>query len=454
MTKRATASKPGRKPVKSKPRREGAGLNEGLLKFIDASPTPFHAARSLAGLFSNGGFTELDEAASWQLKPGGKYFVLRNASSIIAWRQGHDSLPEAGWRMLGAHTDSPCLKIKPNPELREHDYYRLGVEVYGGALLNPWFDRDLSIAGRVHFAQGKTVASALVDFEKPVATLPSLAIHLDREANNSRSINAQQHLPVLLGGVNNIGDAEFRDLLKQQLQKQAGVEFGKTTEVLDYELSLYDTQPAALVGLHDEYIAAARLDNLLSCFIDASALIDACKGKAGGWSLLVCNDHEEVGSQSASGAGGPFLAQVLERVQPDSEARARAMANSLLISTDNAHGLHPNYADKTDANHAPKLNAGPVIKVNANQRYASNSETQAMFRAHCAAAKVPVQSFVVRSDMACGSTIGPITASELGVRTLDIGVPTFAMHSIRELAGGADTAHLYAALSAFYKRDA
>ncbi|MGB5324807.1 MAG: M18 family aminopeptidase [Pseudomonadales bacterium] len=441
-----------RKPATSA--RERDDINRGLLAFIDASPTPFHAARALAQLLDAAGFSALDERDAWQLQRGGKYYVLRNDSSLVAWQQGSETLAETGWRMLGAHTDSPCLKIKPQPEMREHGAYRLGVEVYGGALLNPWFDRDLSIAGRVHFAQGKQLGSALVDFRCPVATIPSLAIHLDREANNSRSINPQEYLPVLLGGAGISAAEDFRGQLKAQLAREPGVEIKQSLQVLDYELSLYDTQPAAIIGLQGEFIAAARLDNLLSCYIDAVALIDACAQDGKAWSLLVCNDHEEVGSLSASGAAGPFLAQVLERIEASGELRARAMAHSMLVSTDNAHGLHPNFADKMEPGHAPKLNAGPVIKVNASQRYASNSETQALFRALCKRSDVPVQSFVVRSDMACGSTIGPITASELGVRTLDIGVPTFAMHSIRELAGSADTAYLYRALRAFYLREA
>lgn len=449
-------------------------INRGLLAFIDASPTPFHATQSLAAMFDEAGFDQLDEREAWQLAPGGKYYVTRNDSSIIAWQQGSggsDELASSGWRMMGAHTDSPCLKVKPQPELREHGFFRLGVEVYGGALLNPWFDRDLSIAGRVHYSgRGKSTQpqSALLDFRCPVASIPSLAIHLDREANNSRSINAQLQLPALLGSAAAIGESDFRSLLAAQLQREmdgaargagkskagdskAGKKTGKLPEVLDYELSLYDTQPSAIIGLHGEFIAAARLDNLLSCYIDALALIEA-SGKGGAWSLLVCNDHEEVGSQSASGAAGPFLAQVLERIEANAEVRARALSNSVLLSTDNAHGLHPNFADKMDSNHAPMLNAGPVIKVNANQRYASNSETQALFRTLCKSVDVPVQSFVVRSDMGCGSTIGPITASELGVKTLDIGVPTFAMHSIRELAGSADTEYLYRSACAFFRR--
>ena len=221
----------------------------------------------------------------------------------------------------------------------------------------------------------------------------------------------------------------------------------RAVKVLDYELSFYDMQPPAVIGLHDDFIASARLDNLLSCYTGLVALLD---NKSTQNTLLVCNDHEEVGSMSAAGAQGTFLKSVLERICDNDEDVSRMIANSVMISADNAHGVHPNYADKHDANHGPVLNEGPVIKVNANQRYASNSETAALFRYLCELADVPVQSFVVRSDMACGSTIGPITASELGVKTVDVGVPTFAMHSIRELAGRWDAYYLYRVFNQYY----
>lgn len=433
-----------------------SGINRGICNFIDQSPSPFHATQSMSQLLSEAGFQLLDESECWALKAGEKYYVTRNQSSLIAWQQGVKPVAECGWRMLGAHTDSPCLKIKPQPDLHKHNAWRLGVEVYGGALLNPWFDRDLSIAGRVHYSDGSgEIQSALVDFKCPVATIPSLAIHLDREANTARTINPQLHLPVLLSANAQASDGDFQQLLLEQVKRnQAADNEVAAQKVLDHELYLYDTQSAAIIGLHGDFIAAARLDNLLSCYVDTQALIHACdeSGPAADWSLLVCSDHEEVGSKTAAGAGGPFLSQVLQRIESEPNNLARALSCSMLISTDNAHALHPNYADKLDANHAPLMNGGPVIKVNANQRYASNSETQAVFRAICSARDIPVQNFVMRSDMACGSTIGPITASELGIKTLDIGLPTFAMHSIRELAGSHDALLMHEALKAFYAR--
>lgn len=423
-------------------------FNAGLKSFLDSAPTPFHAVLSMAERLRMAGFTELNETDEWTLEAGQGYYICRNGSSIIAWRQpSAEASVSKGWRLVGAHTDSPCLKVKPNPELHRKGYFQLGVEVYGGVLLNPWFDRDLSLAGRVSYRDGKgRICNELVDFVQPVAVLPSLAIHLDREANNTRSINAQTYLPVVMGQATEKPD--FRALLKQRLESQ-GVDEVET--VLDYELCFYDTQGAASVGLNEEFLASARLDNLLSCYIGLQALIDTDETDAG--TVLVCNDHEEVGSMSACGAQGPMLSQWLERVLPDVDQRNRSLARSMLISADNAHGVHPNFSDRHDDNHGPLLNAGPVIKINANQRYATNSETSALFRHLAEQAEVPVQSFVVRTDMACGSTIGPITAAELGVKTLDIGVPQFGMHSIRELAGSQDAHGLYKVLQRFMQTD-
>lgn len=417
-------------------------FNRELIAFLDASPTPWHAVAAMAERLEAAGFLALDEADDWQVEPGRGYFIRRNGSSIIAWRQPVAEQAQNGWRLVGAHTDSPCLRVKPQPELLRKGYFQLGVEVYGGVLLNPWFDRDLSLAGRLTWRDGRgELRSSLIDFKRAVASIPSLAIHLDREANKSRSINAQTYLPALLGQTAEKPD--FRALLKQRLieEGQQDVE-----QVLDYELCFYDTQGAAEVGLQGEFIASARLDNLLSCFIGLQSLLAAQPGPG---QVLVCNDHEEVGSMSASGAQGPMLKQWLERLMPDASERNRALAGSMLISADNAHGVHPNFSDKHDDNHGPLLNGGPVIKVNTNQRYASNSESSAVFRHLAQEQQVSVQTFVVRSDMACGSTIGPITAAELGVKTLDIGVPQFAMHSIRELAGSQDAWALRRVLTPF-----
>lgn len=424
-------------------------FNQGLLDFLHASPTPFHATTQMAHQLQQAGFIALHEGDAWQLESGQRYFVTRNDSSIIAFVYGKRPLLETGIRMVGAHTDSPCLKVKPQPELNRRGYFQLGVEVYGGALLAPWFDRDLSLAGRVSYRdESHTIRSVLINFVDPVATIPSLAIHLDREVNRNRSINAQKDIVPLLLQLNekDAQTPDFRALLLAHIQR----EYPQldAAQVLDYEISLYDTQAPALVGWQQDFIASARLDNLLSCYIGLQALLQSDPEVT---SLLICTDHEEIGSTSTCGARGPMLQQFLERLVPDTDTRVRVLDRSLMVSADNAHGIHPNFSDRHDENHGPLLNRGPVIKVNANQRYATNSETSAIFRVLCDQAQVPVQSFVSRTDMECGSTIGPLTAAEVGVKTLDVGVPTFAMHSIRELAGSLDAWYLYRVLSVFYR---
>lgn len=427
-----------------------AEFNQGLFDFLGGSPTPFHAVSNMRSVLQKADFHALNEADNWCLEANTGYFVTRNDSSIIAFVLPGSAPMKHGVRMLGAHTDSPCLKLKPQPNIEANGYLQLGVEVYGGMLMSPWFDRDLSIAGRVTFrCADEKITSRLVDFEKAVAIIPSLAIHLDREVNKKRSINAQTDLPPLLLQLNDSEKADFADLLLDQLRRQwPDVE---VKNILDFELSLYDTQKPAMVGLNNEFIASARLDNLLSCYIGLKSLVDS---EAAYCRLLVCNDHEEVGSASACGAQGPFLSAVLSRIcEFSGDNKTQMIANSMMVSADNAHGIHPNFAAKHDTNHAPLLNKGPVIKVNANQRYATNSETAAVFRRCCELAQAPVQSMVARADMGCGSTIGPITASEIGVATVDVGVPQLAMHSIRELAGTQDGYYLYQALLQYFDQE-
>lgn len=421
-------------------------FNKGLLAFIDASPTPFHAVQTMRKTLDNAGFTALKETDRWGTLTAGNYCVTRNDSSLIAFVLTESDLAENGLSLVGAHTDSPCLKIKPKPDITSQGYWQLGVEVYGGALLNPWFDRDLSLAGRVSYLTSDGhLEHALVNFEKPIAVIPSLAIHLDREVNQNRSINPQLHILPLLSHVGQADQSDFRALLAQQLlSQQSALDID---QVLDYEICLFDTQPAAIVGLNADFISAARLDNLLSCYTGLQALLTSDGPRS---RMLVCTDHEEVGSLSTSGAQGTFLESVLQRLTHTNENYQRMIQYSMMISADNAHGIHPNYADCHDGNHGPLLNQGPVIKTNANQRYATNSESSARFRQLCQQINLPLQDFVVRTDMACGSTIGPITAGQIGIKTLDVGVPTFAMHSIRELAGSRDAWLLCRALNHFF----
>lgn len=427
--------------------KQQAIFNTEMLAFLQVSPTPYHAVAEMIRQLDAAGFQCLKESEAWQLQAGGKYYVQRNQSSLVAFVQGKSALVETGWRLWGAHTDSPCLKLKPQPDIEKKGYRQWGVQIYGGALLNPWFDRDLSLAGRVHYKTGDgAVKQTLIDVKRPVAVVPSLAIHLDREANNARTVNPQTDMPpvVCLSSENDDLQALLLEHLRDQGVKDA-------SELLDFDLSLYDTQPPAVIGWRNDFIASARLDNLLSCYVGLSAILNA---EDDTHCVLVCNDHEEVGSQSAIGAQGPMLRSILQRVSGDHESFERAISHSLMVSADNAHGVHPNYADRHDDNHGPLLNAGPVVKINANQRYASTSETNTLFTGFCGACEVPVQQFVIRSDMGCGSTIGPITSSELGVRTVDIGVPTFAMHSCRELAGSQDAHGLAKVAEYFFKLSA
>lgn len=433
-------------------------FNRQLLAFIEQSPTPFHATQNIATALQDAGFEQLSESDDWSLSGGGRYYVTRNDSSIIAFilgvsTAGTSSLLEAGIRMVGAHTDSPTLMVKPQPE-KIKDYFQLGVEVYGGALLNPWFDRDLSIAGRVVYRdrQSNSLHKRLINFRRPVAYIPSLAIHLDRQANENRKVNPQTDIPPILFVASGDQCQDFRTLLARQLVSEYD-DLGDRPDidVLDYELCFYDTQAPAQIGLNNDFIVSARLDNLLSCFCGLQALLKTCADNQNPQTcMLVCADHEEVGSASACGAQGPMLQTTLERIIPDSQARARVISRSLMISADNAHGVHPNYASQHDVNHAPVLNRGPVLKINANQRYATTSITGALFRQWCELEQVPLQSFVMRTDLACGSTIGPITATQIGVPTLDVGVPTFAMHSIRELAGSKDGYNLSRVMAACF----
>lgn len=425
---------------------ESSHFCKDLVDYLAAGVTPFHAVEETARRLDAAGFRPLDEREPWRLEPGGRYRVQRNDSSLVAFVIGRTAPETSGLRLVGAHTDSPCLRLKPEPVLPGSGCLRLGVEVYGGVLLNPWFDRDLSVAGRLHtIDEDGTIRSRLLDLRRPVATVPSLAIHLDREANEKRSVNPQKHLPAVLAiGCEGDPPPAFRDLL--QTWFRAAYPEADRERILDFELSLYDTQPPALFGLEQAFLASARLDNLVSCHACTWALLEAGGGPT---AVMVLNDHEEVGSQSAIGAQGPFLTQVLERILPDPEARSRALARSVLVSADNAHAEHPNHPDRHDLAHAPRIGRGPVLKVNANQRYASNSWTQALFRRLAELEGVPLQTFVTRTDLACGSTVGPLTAAQTGIATLDVGVPQWAMHSIRETCAAVDPERLARVLRRF-----
>lgn len=417
-----------------------------LLTFLREAVTPFHAVQAMSRRLADAGFEAVESFDPDTMVPGRGYFMTRQGSSLIALRAGQGE-PAQGLRLVGAHTDSPNLSVKPNPVVGRGGCVQLGVDVYGGALLNPWFDRDLALAGRVTVlnAQGQ-LESVLFDSGTAVAVVPSLAIHLDREANKQRSINPQKDVVplVMLGHPDTL---DFKVWLAKQLVEQDSSREG--LRVMDFELSLYDTQSPGLVGMDQSFIASARLDNLLSCYAGLAALIEETDAD---WSMLVATDHEEVGSASTVGAQGPMLMDALMALTPAPQGNQSLRNQSWMLSVDNAHAVHPNYADKHDDQHSPHLGGGPVIKINRNQRYATDSEGAARLRLLAERAEVDVQAFVMRADLACGSTIGPITATETGIPTTDLGVPTLAMHSIRELACVQDIPQLIALLQAFYRR--
>lgn len=421
---------------------------QDLLDFIDASPSPWHAVATCEQRLQAAGFARLDETERWTLQAGDKRYVVRGDAAIIAFVVGSAALAESGLRIIGAHTDSPGLRIKPRPAEEVGGMVRLGVEVYGGPILATFADRDLSLAGRVHVRTPDGFATRLVRFADPLLRLPNLAIHMNREVNESGlKFNKQSELPLLLGvaeeGVK--ADARFR----QPIAAALGVEPG---DLLTWELNAYDTQKGSLWGADREFIADSQLDNLASCHAALNALLATDRPVA--TCLCAFFDHEEVGSESAAGAGGSFITDVLARLAGnaglDGEDQRRMVARSFFISADMAHGWHPNFPAAYEPCHHALVNAGPVIKSNANQRYSTTGETAARFMALCARAGVPCQQYAHRTDLGCGSTIGPIVAARLGIPSVDVGSPMWAMHSIRESAGVLDHGYMIAALSAAF----
>jgi aspartyl aminopeptidase len=411
-------------------------VTDDLIDYLDASPSPWHAVESTVARLD--GFRRLDETEPWtEIPPDG--YVVRGGA-VIAWRLGDGSGPTAPFRLVGAHTDSPCLRVKPRADGGNVGWKQLAVEVYGGILNNSWLDRDLGIAGRLVTTDGSTT---LVNVREPVARVPQLAVHLDRDVNGGGlTLDTQVHLAPVWG-VGPAAAGEFSAWIAERAGLDAAPEW--------WELCLYDVQGASLLGADRSLLASGRLDNQVSCWAATAALMDAAPGAHD--ALIVLNDHEEVGSSSTSGAGGPFLETVLGRMVAarggSSDDLHRALAASACVSADNAHAVHPNYPERHEPGHRPMVNAGPAIKVNSNQRYATSATTAAAFQRACERAGVPWQVFVSRNNMPCGSTIGPITATRLGIATVDVGVPQLSMHSARELCGADDPTHLARALTAF-----
>lgn len=420
-----------------------------LLDFIAASPTPHHCVAEARRRAAEAGFVALDEAEDWKLEAGRGYTVERGGA-LVAFRIGTEAPSEAGFRIVGAHTDSPNLRIKPQPDFGKEGYLQLGVETYGGLLQYTWLDRDLGLAGRVMLkGEGAGIIEPrLVRIDRPLLRIASLAIHLDREVNKKGlNLNEQNHLPPLLG----LAQDPTVDGLESLLAEELGTE---AQRILSWDLSLMDVVPPSVGGLRGEFIFAPRLDNQASSHAALAALLRAPGAKA---TQMVCLfDHEEVGSGSTAGAAGSLAENILERLAelegPGAKAGAlpRAIARSWQVSADMAHAVHPNFTDKHEPQHMPRLNAGPVIKINSQQRYATDAEGAALFESLCQDADVPVQKFVNRTDLACGSTIGPISSARLGVRTVDVGNPMLSMHSIREQGGAEDPERMTAVLARFF----
>jgi len=410
-----------------------------FIAFLDACPTPYHAAREVGTRLEAAGFRELDERETMNLAPGSRGYVVRGGS-IVAFVVGRAPPWEAGFALVGAHTDSPNLRLKPSPTVDAHGYRQLSIEVYGGVLLSTWLDRDLSLAGRVVLAGGQ---SELVRLAGSVCRIPNLAIHLNREVNKEGLLlNPQTHLMPIWGIEGSGGTESVLDRVAAALDRRVpGV---TVADIVGFDLCLFDTQGASLGGAAGELIASARLDNLGSSYAGYRALV-AAGDASHATRVLALYDHEEVGSQTASGARSLLLETLLDRLtfafpEAPRDALPRSLARSFFVSADMAHAVHPNYPDKHDKQHRPVLGKGPVVKVNANQSYATDAVAQGAFVDACRAEGVTPQLFVSRNDQPCGSTIGPITAARLGLRTIDVGSPMLGMHSCRETAGTADTA--------------
>lgn len=414
-----------------------------LRDFIEASPSSFHAALEAGRRLEAAGFSQLEETAHWPAH--GKYFVIRDGA-IMAWVVPENATATTGFNILGAHTDSPSFKLKPKPTTGRFGWLQAGVEVYGGPLLNSWLDRELQFAGRLVDRDGTETLVAT----GPLLRFPQLAIHLDRSSNDGLKLDKQQHMNPVWGQ----GNPAEGDLLGL-LASRAGVD---ANTIGGYDIVVADTQPGQVFGANNEFFAAGRMDNLTSVHAGVVALIaGADAAQAGGTAVipvLAAFDHEEIGSASRSGACGPILEDILTRVSDGLGAtvseRRRAFANSLCISADAGHAVHPNYGERHDPANLPVLNGGPLLKINANQRYATDAVGAAIWAKLCAGADAPYQEFVSNNDVPCGSTIGPLTATRLGIRTIDVGTPLLSMHSARELCGVADPYYLARITQTFF----
>ncbi|MBD3369762.1 M18 family aminopeptidase [Candidatus Fermentibacteria bacterium] len=413
------------------------GYLDDLLRFLSSSPTAAHAVAKVSDSLLAAGFRRVDEREAWDLVPGDGFFVTRSASSLIAGRLGTGREEKHGFRIVGAHTDSPGLRVKPQPQRRGEGLTRLGVEVYGSPILATWFDRDLSAAGYLVVREDDRYIRILFDLGGPLCRIATPALHIHREMNTKGfKINPEKHLPPILGGP----EAGYEDLVEMAADR-AGVDGSR---VVLAHAELYDPQPATVGGLDGSLLLGGRIDNLAMCHAAVKAL-EASESATS--SQIICLfDSEEVGSRTLNGADSTFLQTVLERIAGSRESLLRSLSSSLLVSADGAHAVHPAYADKHDPQSRPVLNGGPVIKINAKQRYISSASTTAYFKDCVERAGFSCQYFVSRNDLRCGTTIGPLTASRLGVPGVDAGNPMISMHSIREMAGTSDHGAMIGAL--------
>ncbi|GAA0902576.1 M18 family aminopeptidase [Streptomyces thermoalcalitolerans] len=422
------------------------GHTDDLMSFLAASPSPYHAAANAAERLEKAGFRRVAETDAWDGTSGGKY-VLRGGA-IVAWYVPEGAAPHTPFRIVGAHTDSPNLRVKPLPDTGAHGWRQVAVEIYGGPLLNSWLDRDLGLAGRLTLRDG---SSHLVNIDRPLLRVPQLAIHLDRSVTTEGlKLDKQRHLQPVWGLGDDVRDGDLIAFLEQE----AGIPAG---EVAGWDLMTHSVEPPAYLGRDRELVAGPRMDNLLSVHAGTAALAAVATGPGAAElpyiPVLAAFDHEENGSQSDTGADGPLLGTVLERSvfarSGSYEDRARAFAGTICLSSDTGHAVHPNYAERHDPTHHPRAGGGPILKVNVNNRYATDGSGRAVWAAACEKAQVPFQSFVSNNSMPCGTTIGPITAARHGIRTVDIGVAILSMHSARELCAANDPFMLANALAAF-----
>ncbi|NUU24569.1 MAG: M18 family aminopeptidase, partial [Streptomycetaceae bacterium] len=411
---------------------------DDLMRYIAASPSPYHAGANAAERLDALGFRRVAETDRWEGGPGGRY--LLRGGALIAWFVPEGVSGPTGFRVVGGHTDSPNLRVKPRPDTGRVGGRQVAVELYGGTLLNTWLDRDLGLSGRLALKDG---SEHLVVVDRPLMRVPQLAIHLDRAVNDGMTLDKQHHMQPVWG----LGRVVEGELI-EFVAKEAGIAAG---DVAGWDLMVHDVQPPAYLGRDLELLAAPRLDNLVSVHAGLAALLAAAADAPAHIPVLAAFDHEEVGSASTTGAGGPLLENTLRRIVGSEgwDDQARAFADTLCLSSDVGHAVHPNYAERHDPDHHPLPNGGPILKVNANQRYATDASGRAVWTAACERAGVPWQTFVSRNSIPCGSTIGPITATRLGVETVDVGIAMLSMHSAREMCGASDPYLLASAMNAF-----